>query len=156
MPAQATTYRGVHGFQVSTQNVPPLSRSAHARLRFRWTPFHVSVRNDLYDDLYRGHSWRWLWRMRCLLCLVLCRDTGPTMIVVHVQHALTQNMFRFLLLLLMIAYASAGPVTYVACVAASTALCVPGMWWLGPPLATVACSNIAIAECFPGAVLPTP
>ncbi len=138
------------------KNVPLFARSSHARLRFCRTSVHVSVRRDLYAHLYRGHSWRWLGRMRCVLCLVLCRDTRPTMIVVHVQHATTQNMFRFVLLLLMLAYASAGPVTYVACVAASTALCVPTMWWLGPPLATVACTNIAITECLAGAALPTP
>ena len=138
------------------KNVPLFARSPHARLRFCRTSVHVSVRRDLYAHLYRGHSWRWLGRMRRVLCLVLCRDTRSTMIVVHNRGVFRTKMFRFLLVLLMLAYASAGPVTYVACVAATTALCVPGMWWLGPPLATVACTNIAIAECFPGAVLPTP
>ena len=71
------------GIMITHQNVPPHSRSSHARLRFRGTSVHVPVCRNLYAHLYRGHSWRWLGRMRCLLCLVLCRDTRSTMIVVH-------------------------------------------------------------------------
>ena len=67
-----------------------------------------------------------------------------------------KKMIRILIMMVILAVASAGPTAYVACIAAETALCVPTMWWLGPAGATAVCANMAVAGCLPSLPLPTP